>query len=114
MDRDRERAEEKENIVMEIEERNLQEKYYYNVVYVFTADMAKCIGTSIISLDTSFFDREEATKKIKEAYQNRGSTWFCILSWHKSSKEEFDHFDSSEKGKEIKEIKVSDISLIYL
>lgn len=97
---------------MEIEERNLQEKYYYNVVYVFTADMAKCIGTSIISLDTSFFDREEATKKIRNAYH--GSTWFCILSWHKSSKEEFDHFDSSGPSEKGKEIKVSDIPLIYL
>lgn len=93
---------------MEIEEKNSQEKYYYNVVYVFTSNRTKYIGTSIMTLDTSFFDREEAYKKIKRIYED--VNLLCIISWHKSSKEEFDHFNSDRN----KEIKVSDMSLIFL
>ncbi len=93
---------------MEIEEKNPQEKYYYHVVYVFTSNRVKCIGTSIMTLDTSFFDREKAAEKIKNEYDGLGL--LCILSWHKSSKEEFDHFDSGTG----KEIKVSEMSLLFL
>lgn len=93
---------------MEIEEKKSQEKYYYNVVFVYTGNGVKCIGSSIMSLDTSFFDRVEATKKLKSVYGE--STLLCILSWDKSSKEEFDHFNSDRS----KEIKASDMVLIWL